>query len=67
MILDYSKIIKKLSKIYMQLIRGYHDYLSNPKYSCYMIANLKYDYLLVPIYFKDCKFFTFITSDIGQF
>lgn len=65
MTFDYSKIVEELLRIYMQLTKNSYDYLSNLTHDCYMTANLKYGYLLVQVYFEDCKFSAFIIPDMG--
>lgn len=66
-IFDYFKIIKNLPRIYIQLTKSYYNYLFKFRHSCYIIVDLKYSYLLIPVDLKDCKLFTFIILIIGQF
>ena len=56
MTFDYSKVLEELPGVHMQLMGNYHDYLSNPRHGCYMIADLKYGYSLVLVYLEDRKF-----------
>lgn len=50
----HLKIVEKLLGVYMPLTKAYYNFLPNSRYNCYIIADLKYDYLLVLVHFENC-------------
>ena len=63
---NYSKVIEELPGVHMNLMSGCHDYLSNPRHGCYMVADLKHAYLLVEVHPEDRRFFAFTIPGLGQ-
>ena len=59
---NYSKVVEELPGVHMNLMSGCHDYLSDPRHGCYMVADLKHAYLLVEVHPEDRKFFAFTTA-----
>jgi hypothetical protein len=66
MTFNYSRVIEKLSDIHMQLMSECHDYLSNLRHECFMIADLKHAYFMMYIHSNDRKYFAFIISELDQ-
>jgi hypothetical protein len=66
MTFDYFRVIEELSDTHMQLMTECHDYLSNSRHECFMIADLKHAYLMMYIHSDDRKYFVFIISELDQ-
>ena len=65
-IFNYLRIIKNLFKIYVKLNNKVYNNLFYSEHKNLMIVNLKYAYLIVLIYLKDWKIFTFNIFKIKQ-
>lgn len=59
-IFDYSKVMKKLSDIYMKLSFKMHDNLADSWHHCLFSANLKHTYLKIFLHLNDKHYFAFI-------
>ena len=66
MIFDYSRVNEDLPGSYLELSSKVHDYLSNLKYGCLFMADLKYAYLIISLHREDRHYFAFIIAGIGQ-
>jgi hypothetical protein len=53
MTFNYSRVVKKLSEVYMFFISFCHNYLSNSRHECFMITDLKHVYLMIHVYLND--------------
>lgn len=63
---DYSRVVEELPRAHMPLIAGCHDYLSDSKHQCFMIADLKHAYFTVLVHSKNKKFFAFSIPEMRQ-
>ena len=63
---DYFHVTKELFDVHMQLMTECHDYLSDFRHECFMIADLKHIYFTIEIHFNNCEFFVFTIFDLEQ-
>ena len=64
MTIDYSRVYKDLPGIYIKLSSKVYNHLLNSNYSYLFIANLKYVYLIIPLYLDNRHYFAFTISGI---
>ena len=64
-IFNYLRVKEDLPSSYIELSSKVYNNLSNPKYKCLFTVDLKYIYLIIPLYLEDRYFFAFIISGIG--
>ena len=63
---DYSRVVKKLSKIHMSLMFECHDYLFDSRHWCFMTADFKHAYFTILIHSENRKFFAFTIFKMKQ-
>lgn len=64
--LDYSRVVKNLSRFHLKLSSKVHDNLSDFKHKVLFSADLKHAYLTISLHSKDRHYFAFTIFEIEQ-
>jgi len=62
--LNYSRIYKDLLGIFLELSLKVHNNLSNPRYRNLIAVDLKYAYIIIPLYLDNRYYFAFTIFEI---